>query len=97
MFGNEGTRASNIYVTNRERLAMEYSQLARESGGALFINPKQTDLPRLFTQVRDDTRGEYILSFVSKSTRPRREPRSLKIDVPRQRVVVRAPTAYVNR
>jgi VWFA-related protein len=97
MFSNEGLRTSQLYLPNRERLATEYSQLAKESGGAVFINPKQTDLPRLFAQVRDDTRGEYILSFVSKSTRPRREPRSLKIDVPRQRVVIRAPTAYVSR
>ncbi len=98
MFANDSSFRNNVpYLSTRDRLAKEYSQLAKESGGAVFIMPKQTDLPRLFAQVRDDTRGEYILSFVSKSTRPRREPRSLKIDVPKQRVVIRAPTGYVAR
>jgi Ca-activated chloride channel family protein len=81
-------------LTNRER---DYQQLARESGGAFFRMPKKEDLPRLFAQVRDDTRGEYLLSFVSKSVRPLGEARMLKIDVPRRHVVIRAPSAYVPR
>jgi len=42
--------------------------------------PKQT-ISRASSRRSATIPGEYILSFVSKSTRPRREPRSLKIDV----------------
>jgi VWFA-related protein len=79
-------------LTNRER---DYQQLARESGGAFFRMPKRADLPALFAQVRDDTRGEYLLSFVSKSVRPLGQTRTLDIEVPRRHVVIRAPSAYV--
>jgi VWFA-related protein len=75
----------------------EYQRLADESGGAFFNLPKRDDLPRLFAQIRDDTRGEYILTFVSKSTRPRGEPRSLLVEVPKVRGTIRAPTTYLPR
>lgn len=91
-FGN-----SSRSVDIRDRRFAEYGKLAKESGGAMFVMPKQRDLPQLFARVRDDTRGEYILSFVTKSTRRRGEPRALRIDVQRRGVVVRAPSAYVPR
>jgi VWFA-related protein len=73
----------------------EYERLAEESGGALFNLPTHDELLGLFAQVRDDTRAEYILSFVSKSTRPRGEPRSLVVEVPKLRGAIRAPSAYL--
>jgi hypothetical protein len=81
-------------LTPREH---DYHQLAAESGGAFFRMPKKEDLPRLFAQVRDDARGEYLLSFVSKSTRPLGQARTIDIDVPGRHVVVRAPSAYIPR
>jgi Ca-activated chloride channel family protein len=75
----------------------EYQRLAEESGGALFNLPTHNELPGLFAQVRDDTRAEYILSFVSKSSRPRGEPRSLVVEVPKLRGAIRAPSAYLPR
>lgn len=81
-------------LTNRER---DYFQLAAETGGAFFRMPKKEDLPRLFAQVRDDTRGEYLLTFLSKSERPPGQARTLDIDVPRRHVVIRAPSAYIPR
>lgn len=94
---------STVYGTSikaqvaRERRYAEYGRLAETSGGALFLMPKQTDFPRLFAQVRDDTRGEYILTFVSQSTRPRGEPRTLKVALPGKRAVIRAPSSVVVR
>lgn len=81
-------------LTPREH---DYLQLAAESGGAFFRMPKKEDLPRLFAQVRDDARGEYLLSFVSKSVKPLGQARTLDIDVPRRHVVIRAPSAYIPR
>jgi VWFA-related protein len=81
-------------LTPREH---DYVQLAGESGGGFFRMPKKEDLPRLFAQVRDDARGEYLLSFVSKSSRPLGQARTLNIDVPRRHVVIRAPSAYIPR
>jgi VWFA-related protein len=71
--------------------------LAEGTGGALFRYPRQQDLPRLFQQVRDDTRGAYTLSFISQSRKKRTEMRKLSVTVPGRRVVVRAPSAYYPR
>jgi VWFA-related protein len=81
-------------LTPREH---DYLQLAAESGGAFFRMPRKADLPHLFAQVRDDTRGEYLLSFVSKSAKPLGQARALDVDVPRRHVVIRAPSAYIPR
>jgi len=81
-------------LTPREH---DYLQLTAESGGAFFRMPKKEDLPRLFAQVRDDARGEYLLSFVSKSVKPLGQARTIDIDVPGRHVVVRAPSAYIPR
>jgi len=71
--------------------------LARDTGGAVFKSPRKNDLPRLFAQIRDDTRGEYLLSFTSKSSRPRTEPRTISVSVPGRDVVVRAMSGYYPR
>ncbi|MEA2325295.1 MAG: Ca-activated chloride channel, partial [Thermoanaerobaculia bacterium] len=81
-------------LTPREH---DYLQLAGESGGAFFRMPKKADLPRLFAQVRDDARGEYLLSFVSKSVKPLGQARRIDVDVPGRHVVIRAPSAYIPR
>ncbi|HEV2719625.1 MAG TPA: VWA domain-containing protein, partial [Thermoanaerobaculia bacterium] len=71
--------------------------LARDTGGAVFESPRKKDLPRLFAQIRDDTRGEYLLSFTSKSARPRTELRTISVSVPGRDVVVRAMSGYYPR
>ncbi len=69
-------------------------ELAVVTGGTVFRFPKRTDLPRLFAQVRDDTRGEYLLSYISHSTKPRKEMRKISIVVPSKHAIVRAMTGY---
>lgn len=69
--------------------------VAEGSGGVLMKFPRQQDLPKLFQQVRDDTRGAYALTFVSQSRKKRSELRKISVTVPGRRgLVVRAPTAY---
>jgi len=73
-------------------------RLGEETGGAFIRFPRQKDLPKLFQQVRDDTRGAYTLSFVSRSAKKRTEMRKISVAVPGRRgLVVRAPSAYYPR
>jgi VWFA-related protein len=71
--------------------------LADATGGAMFQSPRKSDLPRLFAQIRDDTRGEYLLSFHSKSARPHTELRTISVSVPGRDAVVRAMSGYYPR
>ena len=68
-------------------------EIADSTGGALFATPRRSDLPKLFDQVRDDTRGEYILTYVSKSTKPRTELRRISVAL-RRGGQVRATSGY---
>ncbi|MEA2327416.1 MAG: hypothetical protein QOE68_2375, partial [Thermoanaerobaculia bacterium] len=85
--------AGNTYLRH-ENADGSIEQLADATGGAVFRYPKRTDLPKLFSQVRDDTRGEYLLSFVSQSKKPASEMRKVSIAVPSRHAVVRAITGY---
>jgi VWFA-related protein len=93
-----------VYVFEMERPRRKESgaqdtrleEIAESTGGALFSTPKRSELPKLFDQVRDDTRGEYILSYVSKSTKPRTELRHVSISL-RHGGAVRATSGYYPR
>ena len=71
-------------------------EIADSSGGALFAMPKKSELPRLFEQVRDDTRGEYILTYVSPSKKARTELRRVSVSL-RRGGAVRATSGYYPR
>jgi len=76
---------------------LRLEKIANDTGGAMFKAPRKNDLPRLFAQIRDDTRGEYLLSYLSKSARPRTELRTISVSVPGRGVVVRAMSGYYPR
>lgn len=69
--------------------------LSAATGGVTFRAARREDLPRLFAQVRDETRGEYILTFTSQSKKAPGQARSIEVRVPGRGV--RAPSAYVPR
>jgi VWFA-related protein len=75
----------------------EFETLARETGGAVFRSPRKVDLPVIFGRVRDDTRGEYILTFTSKSRKPGDQLRRLSVEVTRRDLRVRAMSGYYRR
>lgn len=86
------------YVQTPNYLDSDVRRLGEETGGAFFRFPRQKDLPKLFQQVRDDTRGAYTLTFVSRSAKKRTEARKISVAVPGRRgLVVRAPSAYYPR
>ena len=89
-------------ATSSAMLQLRYAQdslreLAEATGGAFFRFPRKNDLPRLFAQVRDDTRGEYLLSYVSHSAKARGEMRTISVAVPGHAANVRAMTGYYPR
>jgi VWFA-related protein len=94
-----GEAVPGLMSMNRPATTAEnYLQMiAEQSGGAVFSFPRQKDLPKLFQKVRDDTRGAYTLTFVSRSAKKRTEMRKISVSVARRGVVVRAPSAYYPR
>jgi Ca-activated chloride channel family protein len=71
--------------------------VAESTGGAFFEFVRRKDLPRVFGQVLNDTRGEYLLTYTSPNTKPRNEMRRVSVAVPNRGVVVRAMSGYYPR
>jgi VWFA-related protein len=71
--------------------------VAENTGGAFFEFVRRKDLPRVFGQVLNDTRGEYLLTYTSPNTKPRNEMRRISVAVPNRSVVVRAMSGYYPR
>jgi VWFA-related protein len=69
-------------------------RLAESTGGAFFRMTRKADLPRIFAQIRDDTRGEYLLSYVSPSTKAAGALRKITVTVPNRDVTVRTISGY---
>jgi VWFA-related protein len=69
-------------------------RIAESTGGAYFPAARKVDLPRIFAQIRDDTRGEYLLTYVSPADKSHREMRRISVEVPHKRATVRATSAY---
>ena len=72
-------------------------RIAEATGGAFFAFVRKVDLPRIFAQIRDDTRGEYLLTYVSPGGKSRDELRKITVEVPGRRVSVRATSGYYPR
>lgn len=72
-------------------------KVAEATGGAFFRFARKIDLPHIFAQIRDDTRGEYLLTYVSLAEKARGELRKITVEVPRRRVTVRATSGYYPR
>jgi Ca-activated chloride channel homolog len=95
IYSGEGNAMVNGRATPRHQSGpSSLEQLANATGGTVFRYPKRADLPKLFAQVRDDTRGEYLLSYVSHSTKPPSEMRNISIAVPSRHAIVRAMAGY---
>ncbi|MGA8808703.1 MAG: VWA domain-containing protein, partial [Thermoanaerobaculia bacterium] len=91
-----------IFTGRFEKLEMSSNEnwidsLTKSTGGAFFRFTGEKDLPRIFSQIRDDTRGQYLLTYVSRSSRPRSELRRITVEVPGKRVNVRATSGYYPR
>jgi hypothetical protein len=72
-------------------------KIAEATGGGFFRFTRKVDLPRIVAQIRDDTRGEYLLTYVSPGDQSSRELRRISVEVPGRKVTVRATSGYYPR
>jgi len=68
--------------------------MTRSTGGAFFRFTGKRDLPHLFSQVRDDTRGQYLLTYVSPADKSHRDLCKISVEVPKRGLLVRATSGY---
>jgi VWFA-related protein len=68
--------------------------IANASGGTLFYSPKEQT--EIFARIRDEVRGQYLLSFPSKATKAG-VWRDLRVSVERSNATVRTITGYYAR
>jgi len=66
------------------------------SGGVTLFEPKPQDQPELFERIRDEVRGQYLLSFASRAKQPGAW-RELRVSVSRPDAVVRTLAGYYAR
>jgi VWFA-related protein len=88
-----------IFTGIHQDLQMSFDEnaienLTRSTGGAFFRFIGKKNLPYLFSQVRDDTRGQYLLTYVSPADKSHRELRRIGVEVPKRGLLVRATSAY---
>jgi Ca-activated chloride channel family protein len=88
--------------TGMRRLDLSFDEsgiknLTESTGGAYFRFAGKKDLPHVFSQIRDDTRGQYLLTYVSPGTAPRGTLRHISVEVPGKRLIVRATSGYYPR
>ena len=76
---------------------MNIKNLTESTGGDFFQFAGRKDLPRIFSRIRDDTRGQYLLTYVSPTNKPRGELRHISVEVPGKAVKVRATSGYYPR
>ncbi|HSY50718.1 MAG TPA: VWA domain-containing protein [Thermoanaerobaculia bacterium] len=87
-------RHINLEMTQDEK---NIKNLTESTGGAFFRFAAKKDLPRIFSQIRDDTRGQYLLTYVSPETKPNGELRRISVEVPGKPLMVRATSGYYAR
>jgi VWFA-related protein len=92
-----------IFTGIHRSLDMSFSErnvenITKLTGGNFFRFAGKKELPRIFSQIRDDTRGEYLLTYVSPAAgKPKGEMRKISVEVPRRQVTVRATSGYYPR
>ena len=88
-----------IFTGLHQNLQMTFDEnaienLTRATGGAFFRFAGKRNLPYIFSQIRDDTRGQYLLTYVSPAAKSHGELRRISVEVPRRGVAVRATSGY---
>ena len=70
--------------------------IATASGGTVFFAPRPDEQTAIFTRIRDEVRGQYLLSFASHAMKPG-EWRDLRVSVNRLSATVRTIGGYYAR
>jgi VWFA-related protein len=70
-------------------------KMADNTGGALFVRPKREELDAIVARIRDEVRGQYLLSFPAKQAAG--QWRTLHVTVPGKAATVRTVSGYYAR
>lgn len=71
--------------------------IATMTGGVAFFGPERDELPAIFARILDETRGQYLLSFVSKSRKATGTWRPITVKVSQADATVRTVSGYYSR
>jgi hypothetical protein len=72
-------------------------QMATVTGGLMSYRPKREEIGAVVARIRDEVRGQYLLSFSARQGNDPGTWRRLRVDVPGKRAVVRTVSGYYVR
>jgi len=84
-------------VTGGQTLGNPLVNIASATGGTMFYAPRKNDLVPMFEQIRDEVRGQYLISFVAQDRGRAGEWRRLTVEVPGREARVRTISGYFAR
>ena len=70
-------------------------QMCETTGGVLFYRPKREEIEGIVKRIRDEVRGQYLLSFAAKQGGG--DWRALRVSVPGKAATVRTVSGYYAR
>ena len=84
-------------VTYGQQTGNPLVNIAAATGGTMFFAPRQNDVVPMFEQIRDEVRGQYLISFVARDHGKPGEWRRLSVEVPGKEAKVRTVSGYFAR
>ena len=90
-----------IYVVvpqygNMSRFGSGLENITNATGGLVFYGPQREELSAIFTRIRDEVRGQYLLSFVAPEAKSGLW-RRISVEVPSREAKVRTIDGYFTR
>lgn len=90
-----------IYVVvpqfgNMSRFGSGLETITNVTGGLVFYGPQREELSGIFTRIRDEVRGQYLLSFVAPEAKSGTW-RRISVEVPSREAKVRTIDGYYTR
>jgi VWFA-related protein len=84
-------------VTYGQQIGNPLVNIAAATGGTMFFAPRPNDIVPMFEQIRDEVRGQYLISFVARDRGKAGEWRRLTVEVPGKEAKVRTVSGYFAR
>lgn len=78
-------------------IQLRLDQLARETGGRVFLVHAARELEPVYRQIRDELRSQYLLAYQSTATTGPERFRPVEVRVTRPGVTLKAPAGYYPR
>jgi len=84
-------------VTSGQQIGNPLVNIANNTGGTMFFVPRRSDFIPMFDQIRDEVRGQYLISFIAAERGKVGEWRRLTVEVPNRDAKVRSVSGYFAR